>query len=235
MQPEMSTPPPPAPTTPSPVTNRADGHDQPGSRPGRPHQASPINFTVVFNEAVTGFATGDVTLGGTAGGTKVGTVTGERDHLQRRGQRHDRRRHRHRDHRSRCCHRCRRQRQHRLHQHRQHRHPGHHCADRDHQSGSRAGRPDQASPINFTVVFSEPVNGFLSTTSLWAGRRAPTAICLHRHRSTTYNVAVSGMTSDGTVTAESAAGAADDEAGEQQRGLHQHRQHRHLRQHRRRP
>ena len=34
-----------------------------------PTNARPINFTVVFSEAVTGFATGDVTLtGGTAGG-----------------------------------------------------------------------------------------------------------------------------------------------------------------------
>ena len=40
-----------------------------------PTSVSPINFTVVFNEAVTGFATGDVTLGGTAGAT-ISTVTG---------------------------------------------------------------------------------------------------------------------------------------------------------------
>ena len=31
--------------------------------------ASPINFTVVFSEAVTDFTTGDVTLSGTAGAT----------------------------------------------------------------------------------------------------------------------------------------------------------------------
>ena len=31
---------------------------------------------MVFSEAVTGFATGDVTLTGTAGGTKAVTVTG---------------------------------------------------------------------------------------------------------------------------------------------------------------
>lgn len=36
---------------------------------------SPINFTVVFNEVVTNFATGDVTLSGTAGATSA-TVTG---------------------------------------------------------------------------------------------------------------------------------------------------------------
>ena len=41
-----------------------------------PTNTSPINFTVVFSEAVTGFATGDVTFAGIAGGTKIGTVTG---------------------------------------------------------------------------------------------------------------------------------------------------------------
>lgn len=40
-----------------------------------PTSASPINFTVVFDQAVTGFATGDVTLSGTAGAT-TGIVTG---------------------------------------------------------------------------------------------------------------------------------------------------------------
>ena len=40
-----------------------------------PTNASPINFTVVFSESVTGFAAGDVTLTGTAGATTA-TVTG---------------------------------------------------------------------------------------------------------------------------------------------------------------
>ncbi len=40
-----------------------------------PASASPINFTVVFDQVVTGFATGDVTLSGTAGAT-TGIVTG---------------------------------------------------------------------------------------------------------------------------------------------------------------
>ncbi len=40
-----------------------------------PTSASTINFTVVFDQIVTGFATGDVTLSGTAGAT-TGTVTG---------------------------------------------------------------------------------------------------------------------------------------------------------------
>jgi hypothetical protein len=41
-----------------------------------PTATSPINFTVVFTSAVTGFATGDVTITGTAGGSKAATVTG---------------------------------------------------------------------------------------------------------------------------------------------------------------
>jgi hypothetical protein len=43
-----------------------------------PTGVSPINFTVVFSEPVSGFATGDVTISGTAGGggSRVGTVSG---------------------------------------------------------------------------------------------------------------------------------------------------------------
>jgi len=48
--------------------------DQAGGQ-ADPTNSSPVNFMVVFNESVTGFATGDVTLGGTAGAT-TGTVTG---------------------------------------------------------------------------------------------------------------------------------------------------------------
>ena len=41
-----------------------------------PTGTSPITFTVVFSETVTGFATGDITISGTAGGTKTATVSG---------------------------------------------------------------------------------------------------------------------------------------------------------------
>lgn len=47
-----------------------------GSGQSDPTSTSPIVFDVVFSEAVTGFATGDVTLTGSAGGTLVGTVSG---------------------------------------------------------------------------------------------------------------------------------------------------------------
>ena len=67
----------------------ADGDDQPGGGQADPTGRSPINFTVVFSESVSGFATGDVTLGGTAGGTLVGAVTRQRHDLQRGRQRDD--------------------------------------------------------------------------------------------------------------------------------------------------
>lgn len=41
-----------------------------------PTNGATINFTVVFSESTTTFATGDVTITGTAGGTKTATVTG---------------------------------------------------------------------------------------------------------------------------------------------------------------
>ncbi|MBN1491368.1 MAG: hypothetical protein JXA69_15750 [Phycisphaerae bacterium] len=41
-----------------------------------PTNGSAIHFTVVFNESMSGFETGDVTITGTAGGTKTATVTG---------------------------------------------------------------------------------------------------------------------------------------------------------------
>ncbi len=41
-----------------------------------PTNVTPITFTAVFSEPVTGFATGDVAVTGTAGGTKIATITG---------------------------------------------------------------------------------------------------------------------------------------------------------------
>src|SRR2546422_11339246 len=60
---------PPDTTPPSVTINRAAGQADPTS-------SSPINFTAVFSEAVTGFTGTDVTIGGTAGGTKTVTVSG---------------------------------------------------------------------------------------------------------------------------------------------------------------
>ena len=77
-----------------------------------------------------------------------------------------------------------------------------------------AGQADPAgtSPINFTVVFTHSVTNFATgdvTLSGTAG--ATTAIVLGS--GTTYNVAVSGMTSSGTVIASIPAGIASDAAG----------------------
>jgi hypothetical protein len=49
--------------------------DQAGGQ-ADPTNGSTINYTVIFSEPVTGFATGDVTVGGTSGGAKTGTVSG---------------------------------------------------------------------------------------------------------------------------------------------------------------
>jgi hypothetical protein len=72
--------------------------------------------------------------------------------------------------------------------------------------------PTSSSPINFTVVFSEPVTGFDSSDVLLGGTAGATT-CVVTGSGTTYNVAVSGMTRSGTVTATVRAGAAQDAAG----------------------
>src|SRR5437667_292175 len=56
-------------TRPTVTINQAAGQADPTS-------SSPINFTAVFSEAVTGFSGAGVTIGGTAGGTKTVTVSG---------------------------------------------------------------------------------------------------------------------------------------------------------------
>jgi hypothetical protein len=58
-----------SPGAPTVTINQATGQADPTA-------TSPINFTVVFSAAVTGFTGSDVTITGTAGGTKTVTVTG---------------------------------------------------------------------------------------------------------------------------------------------------------------
>jgi len=72
--------------------------------------------------------------------------------------------------------------------------------------------PTSASPINFTAVFSETVTGF-ATGDVTIGGTAGATIAAVTGSGTTYNVAVSGMTSAGTVTLTIAANAAQDAAG----------------------
>jgi hypothetical protein len=72
--------------------------------------------------------------------------------------------------------------------------------------------PTSGSPINFTVVFSKPVTGFALNAVTLSGT-AGAALGLVSGNGTTYNVAVSGMTGDGTVIATVGAGKAIDAAG----------------------
>ena len=72
--------------------------------------------------------------------------------------------------------------------------------------------PTNVSPINFTVVFSEPVTGFTGDSVALSGTAIPdTAVVTGE--GPTYNVAVSGMTQSGTVIAAINAGAVHDVAG----------------------
>ncbi len=196
-------------TDPTVTINQASGQ-------GDPTYTSPINFTVVFNEPVVDFATGDVTLGGTAsattgivseiapndgttynvavsGMTGSGTVTAS----LASGVAHDA------------------------------------SANLNEASTSSdnsvsyildntaptvsidqaSGQvdPTSVSPINFTVIFSEPVTDF-ATGDVSLGGSAGATTGTVTGSGTTYNVAVSGMTGSGTVTASLAAGVAHDAA-----------------------
>jgi hypothetical protein len=178
-----------------------------------PTGISPIRFTVVFSEPVADFATGDVTLGGTAGATTAlvsgggttyevivsGMTTGGTVSASlASGVAHDA--------------------------------AGNgsgastssdntvtFIADTtgptvtiDQASGQ--ADPTAATPIVFTVVFSEPVGDFTSgDVTLGGTTGATTAMVLGS--GTTYSVQVSGMTTAGILTASIAAGVAHDATG----------------------
>jgi peptidoglycan/xylan/chitin deacetylase (PgdA/CDA1 family) len=72
--------------------------------------------------------------------------------------------------------------------------------------------PTSASPVNFTVVFSESVADFATGDVTLSGTAGATTANV-TGSGTTYNVAVSGMTASGTVIAAIAAGKANDAAG----------------------
>ena len=74
--------------------------------------------------------------------------------------------------------------------------------------------PTSASPINFTVTFSETVTGFAASDISFAGSTAGgTLTAAVTGTGPTYNVAVSGMTGTGNVVVSVPAGAATDAAG----------------------
>ncbi len=72
--------------------------------------------------------------------------------------------------------------------------------------------PTKVSPIHFTVIFSESVTGFTASDVQLGGTANPTTVNI-TGSGTTYDVAVSGMSGSGTVTATVIAGAAQDSAG----------------------
>lgn len=67
--------------------------------------------------------------------------------------------------------------------------------------------PTSTSPVNFTVTFSEPMTGFTSSDVSLSGTAGATTAVVSGGP-TVYNVAVSGMTSTGTVIATVPAGGA---------------------------
>src|SRR5205814_4441312 len=73
--------------------------------------------------------------------------------------------------------------------------------------------PPNAAPINFTVVFSEPASGFTGTDVTLSGTAGGSKTVAVSGGPSTYNAAVSGMTTAGTVIATIAAGVARDAAG----------------------
>ena len=90
--------------------------------------------------------------------------------------------------------------------------------------------PTNASPINFTVVFSEPVTDFATGDVTLSGTAGATTATV-TGSGTTYNVAVSGMTGSGTVIATIAGRRGARRGRQRQRGIDQHRQHGDLRHH----
>ena len=73
--------------------------------------------------------------------------------------------------------------------------------------------PTNASPVNFTAVFSKPVTGFTSSDIILSGNAGATTAVVTEiapNDGTTFNVAVSGMTTSGTIIASIPAGAAQD-------------------------
>ena len=73
--------------------------------------------------------------------------------------------------------------------------------------------PAAAGPIHFTVVFGEPVTGFTSSDVTIGGTAGGTKTATITGTGPTYDVAVSGMTYSGTVTASIAASSVTDAAG----------------------
>jgi hypothetical protein len=201
--------PPPDTTAPSVLINQTACQPDPTS-------TSPINFTAIFNEPVIGFTGSDVTINGTAGGTKTVAVTGGPSVFTvavsgmtssgtviatiPAGRATD-------------------------------------AAGNGNTASTStdntvtfapadttaptvtinqaAGQADPTSttPITFTAVFSEPVSGFTGSDVTINGTAGGTKTVTVTGGPSTYSVAVSGLTSSGTVIATIPAGGATDTAG----------------------
>jgi len=194
---------------PSVTIDQAAGQDDPTN-------VGPIHFSAAFSEPVTGFTEADVTFGGTAGGTKTVTVTDTGDHMSfdvavsgmtdgtviaSIGAN------------------------------------GAQDASGNLNTASistdntvtydtarpgvtinqAAGQPDptSTSPIHFTVVFAEAVSDFSNADVTFGGTAGGTKTAsvtdAGDHR--TFDVAVSGMTTSGTVITSIGADKAHDAAG----------------------
>ena len=77
------------------------------------------------------------------------------------------------------------------------------------QAATQVNDPTNASPINFTVVFNETVTGFTNADVTIGGTAGATNAVI-TGAGPTYNVAISGMTGDGTVIISIPANAAAD-------------------------
>ena len=195
---------------PSATVSTADGQESPTDE-------ETIDFKVVFNEPVTGFATGDVVPGGTAPGTKTATITGEGTTYNvtvtgvtgegtvtvkvDAGKANDS--------------------------------AGNpNVASNEHTinvdrtgpsvSASKASTQDDPTDddtIDFTVTFTEVVTGFVAgDVALTTDTGANTVVVTNSGDSKNFNVAVSGMTSDGPVAITVSPGAAQDAAGNSSTG-----------------
>jgi hypothetical protein len=180
-----------------------------------PTSSSPINFTVVFSEAVTGFAAVDVTISGTAGGAKTVTISGTGPTytvavsgmttsgtviasigagVVQDGAGN----------------------------------PNTASTSTDNSviynapdttsptvtinQAAAQTDPTSSSPINFTVVFSETVTGFAAVDVTISGTAGGAKTVTISGTGPTYTVAVSGMTTSGTVIASIGAGVVQDAA-----------------------
>ena len=178
-----------------------------------PTSSSPILFTVEFNEPVTDFATGDVTIEGTAPGTIAAVVTGGGTTYEvavsgmtgsgtviarvAAGVAHDAAGN-----------------------------PNMASTSLDNtvtydvtplmvtvEQAAAQADPTSASPIHFTVVFNEPVTDFATGDVTIDGTAPGSITAVVTGGGTTYDVAVSGMTGSGTVIARVAPGVAHDATG----------------------